>query len=96
MPFSHGEWETLGLCDGAGRGGECLLFGVRFVGFVCHEEAVIDAAEVGFEVCGAVVGGPELLVVCREFRGSDWPIGPVQVLENVPYGVSGEAHHAVP
>ena len=31
MPFSHGEGETLGLCDGAGRGGECLPFGVRLI-----------------------------------------------------------------
>ena len=58
MPFSHGEGETLGLRDGAGRDGEGFPFGVGLVGLVCHEEAVVDAVEVGFEVCGAVVGGP--------------------------------------
>ena len=61
MPFSHGEWETLGLCDGAGRGGECLPFGVWLVGLVCHEEAVVDSVEVGFKVCGSVVGALNLL-----------------------------------
>ena len=66
------------------------------VGFVCHEEAVVDVVEVGFEVCGAVVGGPEPIVVRRELRGSDRPIGMVKVLDNVPYGAGGEAHHAVP
>ena len=59
------------MCDGARSGGECLPFGVGLVGLVYHEEAVVDAVEVGFEVCGAVVGGPEPLVVCRELRESD-------------------------
>ena len=63
MPFSHGEGETLGLCDGPGRGGEGLPFGVELVGLVCHEEAVVDAVEVGFEVRVTVVGGPEPLAV---------------------------------
>ena len=71
MQFSHGEGETLGLCDGAVHGGECLPFEVRLVGLVFHEEAVVDAVELGFKVCVAVVGGPEPLVVCRELRGSD-------------------------
>ena len=48
MPFSHGEGETLGLCDGTGRGGECFPFVVGLVGLVCHEEAVSNAIEVGF------------------------------------------------
>ena len=96
MPFSHGEGGTLGFCDGAGRDGEGLPFGVGLAGLVCHEEAVLNAVEVGFEVCGAVVGGPEPLVVHRELRGSDRPVGPVKVLENVPYGAGGEARHAVP
>ena len=34
MPFSHGEGGTLGLCDGAGRGGEGLPFGVGLAGLV--------------------------------------------------------------
>ena len=34
MPFSHGEGETLGLSDGAGRGDEGLPFGVGLVGLV--------------------------------------------------------------
>ena len=95
MPFSHGKGETLGLCDGPGRGGEGLPFGVELVGLVCHEEAVVDAIELDFEVCGAVLGGPEPLVVHRELRGSDRPVGAVKVLENVPYGAGGEARHAV-
>ena len=65
MPLSHVKGEMLGLCDGAEHGGECLSFRVGLVGLVYHEEAVIDAVEVGFEVCGAVVGGPEPLVVHR-------------------------------
>ena len=65
------------------------------VGLVCHEEAVVDAVAVGFEVCGAAVGGPEPLVVRREFHGSDRPVGPVKVLENVPYGAGDKARHAV-
>ena len=96
MPFSHGEGGMLGLWYGAGRSGEGLPFGVRLVGFVCHEEAVVDAVEVGFEVCGAVVGGTEPLIVRRDFRGSDRPVGQVKVLENVSYGAGGEARHAVP
>ena len=96
MPFSHGEGEALGLCGGAGRGVEGLPFGVRLVVLVCHEEAVLDAVEVGFKVCGAVLGGPEPLVIRRELRGSDRPIGPVKVLEDVPYGAGGESRHVVP
>ena len=96
MPFLHGEGETLGLCNGAGQDGEGLPLGVGLVGLVCHEEAVVDAIEVGFEVCGAVIGGPEPLVVCHELRGIDRLVGPVKVLDNVPYGAGGEARHAVP
>ena len=54
----HGEGETLGLCDGTGRGGEGFPFGVGLVGIVFHEEAVLDAVEVGLEVYGAVIWGP--------------------------------------
>ena len=79
--------------DAAGEG---LPFRVGLVVLVCHEEAVVDAVEVGFKVCGAVVGGPEPLVVCRELRGSDQSVGLVKVLENVPYGAGGEARHTVP
>ena len=96
MPLLHGKGETLVLCDGAGLGSEGLPFGVRLVGLVGYEEAVINAVEVGFEVCGAVVGGPEPLIIRRELRRSDGPVGPVQVLENVPYGAGGKSCHAVP
>ena len=96
MPLSHGEGETLGLCDGAGHCCECLPFGVWLVGLVCHEEAVVDAVEICFEVCGAFVGGPEPLVVCCELRGRDQTVGPVKVLDNAPYGAGGEAPHALP
>ena len=58
MPFLHSEGEPLGLCDGTGRCGEGLPFGVGLVGLVFHEEAVLDAAEVGLEVYGAVIWGP--------------------------------------
>ena len=58
MPLLHGKGETLGLCDGTGRGGEGLPFGVGLVGTVFHEEAVLDAVEVGLEVYGAVIWGP--------------------------------------
>ena len=84
------------MCDGAGHSGEVLPFKVGLVGLVCHVEAVVDAVEVGFEVCGAVIGGPGPLVVRREFRGSDRSVGLVKVLENVPYGASDESRHAVP
>ena len=96
MPFYYGEGETLGLCDGAGRGGEGLPFRVGLVGLVCHEEAVLDSVEVGFEVCGAVVGGPEPLVVCPELRGSDQPVVLVMALEDVPCGAGGKSRHTVP
>ena len=96
MSFSHGEGETLVLCDGDGRGGKGFPFGVGLVGLVCHEEAVVDAVEVGFGVCGSIIGGPEPLVVHRELCGTDRPVGPVKVLENVPYGAGDEARHAVP
>ena len=96
MTFSHGKGGALVLCDGDGHGSECFPFGVGLVGFVSHEEAVVDAIEIGFKFCGAVVGGSEPLVFRRELRGSDQPICPVQVLENVPYGAGGKDHHAVP
>ena len=83
------------MCDVTGRSGECLPFGVRLVGLVCHEEAVVDAVEVGFEVCGAVVGVPGPIVVLRELRGSDRLVGPVQVPENVPCVADDKACHAV-
>ena len=84
------------MCDGTGRGGECLPFRVGLVGFVRHEEVVVDAIEIGFEVCGAVVGGSEPLVFRRELRRSDQPVCPVQVLENVPYRAGGKSGHTVP
>ena len=28
--------------------------------------------------------------------GSDWPVCPVKVLDNVPYGAGGKALHTVP
>ena len=84
------------MCDGAGHGGEGLPFGVGLAGLVCHEEAVLDAFEVGSEVCGAVVGGLEPLVVHRELRGSDRPVGPLKVLEDVPCVAGGGARHTVP
>ena len=59
------------LFDGAGRRYEGLPFGVGLVGLVYHGEAVLDAVEVGFEVCGAVVGAPEPLAVRRKLRRSD-------------------------
>ena len=88
------EKEKMGLCDGAGRIGECLPFVVRLVGLVCHEEAVVDDVEIGLEVCGSVVWGPEPLVVCRELRGGDRPVCSAQVLENVPYRAGGKSRHA--
>ena len=95
MPFSHGKRETLGLCDGAGSGSECLPFGVGLVGLVCHEEAVGNAFEVSFKVYRAVVGGLEPIFVQHEVCGSDQPVSLLKVLENVPYGAGGEARHVV-
>ena len=65
-------------------------------GLVCHEEAVLDAVEVGSKVCGAVVGGLEPLVVFRELHGSYRPVGPVKVLEDDLCGSGDEDRHAVP
>ena len=96
MPFLHGKGETLGLGDGAGSGSEGLTFGLGLVGLIYHEMAVLDSVEVGFEVCGAVVGGPEPLVVSRDLRGSDRPVGWVKILEDVLCGAGGEVRHAVP
>ena len=39
-------------------------------------------------------GGPEPFIICCELRGSDRPVGPVKVLEDVPCGAGGEARHA--
>ena len=58
MPLLHGERETLGLCDGTGRSGEGLPFGVGLVVIVFREETVLNAVEVGLEVYGAVIWGP--------------------------------------
>ena len=40
-------------------------------------------------------GGPEPFIIRRELRGSDRPVGPVKVMEDVPCRAGGEARHAV-
>ena len=65
------------------------------VGFICHKKAVVDAVEIGFQVGGAVVGGPASLIVCCQLCRRDGPACPVKVLKNVPYGAGSKARHAV-
>ena len=50
--------------DGAGGCGQGLADGVGLTVLICHEETVLDAIKVGFEVCRAVVWGAERFVVC--------------------------------
>ena len=57
--------------------------------------AVVDAVEIGFQVGGAVVGGPESLIVRCQLCGRDGPVCSVKVLNNVPYGAGSESRHMV-
>ena len=57
---------------------------------------MVDIEVITNLMVGAVVGGPEPLVVFHELHRSDQPVGLVKLLEDVPCGAGGEAHHAFP
>ena len=65
------------------------------VGFICHKKAVVDAVEIGFQVSGVVVGGPESLIVLYQLCGNGGPVCLVKVMKNVTYGAGSESRHAV-
>ena len=65
------------------------------VGFICHKKAVVDAVEIGFQVGGAIVGGPESLIVRCQLCGHDGPVCLVKLLKNVLYGAGSKSCHAV-